>query len=383
MLAFCDYFTPGSSGGAERASFEIYRRLISSGASISVVTVSPVAGEVGRELVDGIEVLQIPATDLSRFFRAQVSLAPRFVWSPRKYVDTQAVNVLHANSVHFQTSIAAARLRSKGDAPLVTTAHLGSPSHLGALLRFATSSYEASVGRLILRRSDGVIAVGHSVSRHLRHLGVSEEKITVVPNGVDHDRFFASTANDRQPDGAPHILFVGRLIPNKGPHLLLEALGALRSRQINFSATFVGDGPMRQELVRRAYEMGLGSHVSFAGHVNDVPRRLRETELLIRPSFTEGLPLAVLEGMASRVCIVAAELPGNSELIRHGENGLLFRTGDVSSLEEQLQLAILDAPLRDSLASQATKDAARYSWDACASATGSVLLEAAETFSSR
>lgn len=369
VLAFCDYFSASSCGGSERVALEVYRRMAERGAEVAVVTTAAdaVAGEV-----EGLRVYPVPTVDLARYVGAQVAVAPGARRVAARAAAEMRPHVLHANHLMFQTSLAAALLAPRLGVPLVSTAHLGPLTSLRAPLRLPATVHEQSVGRFILRRSRRVIAVSTSVAAHLRHLGVDPERIDVVLNGVDHDRFHPPAVAPPG-GGVPAIVFVGRLIANKGPALFLQALGALAAAGIGFSAEVVGDGPLRAKLEAEVARLGLGSQVTFSGEVTDVADRLRQADVMVRPSLTEGLPLAVLEAMATGNCVLASNIPGNAELVVPGESGLLFRPGDASDLARQLTTLLTDPALRRRLAAEGCRRAAAYSWDATAEATARVL----------
>lgn len=361
VLAFCDYLSPVSSGGAERAAWEIYRRLADRGVVVEVVTASP-DGDPGISETDGIVVRRLRSVDLSAIMGAQVSVAPKVV--PAAFAAFRSVrpHVLHANGLYFQTSIAATVLRHSKGVPLVTTVHIGSAGALPAVVRIATGVYERVVGRAILRASSRVVAVSQAVAEHARSLGVPPERISIVPNGVDLARFRAET--DRSEP--PMVLFMGRLIQNKGPQLLLEALASLAADGTPFRAALVGDGPLRPRLARFAARSGIGNRVTFAGHVADVESWLRRADILVRPSSTEGMSLAILEAMAAGVCVVASDIPENVELLRGGRLGRLFPVGDKRGLITALQAVLTDADLRRRLGTAGQLVARDYSWDRAA-----------------
>ena len=167
------------------------------------------------------------------------------------------------------------------------------------------------------------------------------------------------------------------MIQNKGPHILLEALHRLASERLDFTASFLGDGPMRRGLERKAKALRLEQQVRFAGHVDDVARQLANADIFVRPSLTEGLPLAVLEAMAARVCVVASDIPGNRDLVRNELNGLLFKPYDSSSLADALRRALRSPLEARSLAEAGYETARSYSWENAARRTAESLLTAA------
>ena len=258
---------------------------------------------------------------------------------------------------------------------MVTTVHVARPSALPTLLRTLTSVYEHTVGRFILGASREVIAVSEAVGEHARHLGAPADCVSVIRNGVDHERYFPLDT-DNPSSSRPLVVFVGRLISNKGPELLLEALATSKAR-LDADVVFLGDGPLRYQLQREARNRGLGEQVRFQGHSSDIAAWLRRADVLVRPSFTEGLPLALLEALASRVCVVASDIPGNADLIRHGESGLLFKAGDARALADALQRVLADPAARGMMAANGWQTSLGYSWDVCADAVGKVLMRGA------
>jgi len=171
-------------------------------------------------------------------------------------------------------------------------------------------------------------------------------------------------------------MFVGRHIANKGPHVFLDALILLRRRGVPFSAVIVSDGPMRPQLERRSAEAGIQSVVEFTGHVPDTAVEMRRADVIVRPSFTEGMPLTMLEAMACGVCLVVSDIPGNRDVLLDGVNGLMVPAGDPSKLAEVLERTIQDPQLRTRLAAGGLATAQQYSWDACSAAYAESLLRA-------
>ena len=375
VLAFSDYFSEGSSGGAERVAREVYKRLPALGAEVMVLTATPY-DPPGPRSVEGIPVLSIRSLDLSRLSGGQVSLAPGLPRKALRLVRSFRPDVLHANSLHFQTTIAAALCRQIRGIPLVTTAHIGSPDQLRGRIRAPTLAYEKTVGRFVLGRCAKVIAVAPQVAEHLVGLGVGRERIEVVPNGVDFARFGPPTP-DRAPGTPPLLVFVGRLIENKGPALFVDALAHLSNGGVWYRAAFVGDGPLRRDLEQRVAGAHLHEQVTFAGHSTDVAGWLARATVAVRPSLTEGMPLTVLEAMASGVLVVASDIPGNTGLIRHLATGLLFPAGDARALAGELRYALENPQAAHALARAGTRSVQSFSWDACAQATLRVLGQAA------
>lgn len=372
LLAFCDYFHPDAGGGAERVAYEVYRRLASWGAEVTVVTT---AGE-GRDWEEGsdLRVVEVPSVDLTRRIGLQASVTRGATRRARRLASELRPHVLHANSLQFQTSVAAARLQRRSGLPLVLTAHLGGFEHLPGPWRALAGAHERSVGRYLTRRAGRIIAVSEAVRTHLLLMDVPGERIRVVPNGVDHDVYHPAPLRE---EGAPvSLLFVGRLVPNKGPDILLEAFAELRRERLPVRLTVVGDGPMRANLEWRARSLGVATDVTFSGPSDDVAGHLRRADVFVRPTLTEGMPLAVLEAMAAGVCVVASDVPGNAWLLDQGKLGALFPAGDARGLAASLRGVVHDAERRAALAAAGHRASLGYSWDRCARETLEVLAGA-------
>jgi glycosyltransferase involved in cell wall biosynthesis len=236
--------------------------------------------------------------------------------------------------------------------------------------RLATDSYERSIGSRILAASTKVIAVSDSVAAHVIRLGAPAANVVVIPNGVDPERF--------RPTGEPRsnqIIFVGRLISNKRPEEALEAFAQLNRN--DWQLVFAGDGPMRRGLERKALELGLGARVHFLGTRDDIPALLSASSILVRPSLTEGRSLAIMEAMASGICVVASDIAPNRELIRHDVTGLLTPVGDHEVLAQALRRLTADAAQRESIGAAARDAILKSTWDATARETAEVLMSVA------
>src|ERR1700737_193779 len=105
---------------------------------------------------------------------------------------------------------------------------------------------------------------------------------------------------------------------------------------------------------------------------------MREADIIVRPSFTEGMPLSLIEAMATGVCVVASNIGGNSDLVRSGANGMLVPAGDSLELAGVLRSLIEDPGLRDRLANAGYETARSYSWDKCATETNRILWNASQ-----
>jgi glycosyltransferase involved in cell wall biosynthesis len=366
VLGACDNYTPESSGGAERAGHELYSRLGAAGCRLEVVTVP-----FGRPYDDpGVEVHVARGWDLSSIVGGYAAISPgSFKLVNARYRAARPV-VLHANTIHYNSSIALARLARKAKLPLVLTAQVGSMNDMPRLTRAASAAYERTIGRYIVRASAAILAVSQTVRDHMIDLGADPDSVTIVENGVDHARFASPPLAD---DPDPLVLAVGRLVTNKGPHILVEAIELLALKGVRPRVAFLGDGPMREELTERCRRSGL-DRVEFVGQVVDVEAWLQQASVVVRPSFSEGLPLAVLEAMSAGRLNIVSDIRPNRELIANGVNGYTFRVGSAEALAHRLMSALTDPGARLSYAARGRVDSRSRSWDRMAAETAETLV---------
>lgn len=367
ILGACDNYTPASSGGAERAGHELYSRLGAAGCELDIVSVP-----FGTPYDDpGVRVHTARGVDLSGLVGGYVAVSPAIFRLVNTRYRTKRPSVLHANTIHYNSSIALARLARTSHVPLVLTAQVGSMDDMPRITRVASSTYERTIGRYIVRSSTAILAVSETVRDHMIDLGADPSLVKVVENGVDHARF-TNPPLHAEPD--PLILSVGRLVGNKGPHVLVGAAEILAAKGLRPRIAFLGDGPMRRELEERTRQCGLADRVRFVGQVTDVEEWLRKASIVVRPSFSEGLPLAVLEAMSAGRLNIVSDIRPNRELISDGVNGYTFRVGDAGALARQLERALTSAAASIELAERGRRDSLIRSWDRMASETATTLV---------
>ena len=360
ILAFCDYYGDSSVGGAEIVARELYRRLAEDyGAEITVVGALP--NDVSGSGEGPVRVLSVVGRDLSRMLGAQMLISPDLGRRARAELAHFRPDLVHVNGLHFQSSLIGTRLAKRFDIPLVVTAHLGSVAAMPGPIRLVASLYDRLVAGRVARGADWVVAVSGAVADHVSSLGVRPDQITVAHNGVDHKRFFAVPRPSQQRWLKATI--VGRLIANKGTLLTLDAVAMVRATNRDVRLTVVGEGPLEKAAKKRATAADLEGAVDFVGRVSNVEEWLRGSDVSLRPSYTEGLPLAVLESLACGTPVICSEVAGNLELIDDGTNGMVFPVGDVAGLAGCLERLYDDRETLAQMSENAVESAGRFSWD--------------------
>jgi glycosyltransferase involved in cell wall biosynthesis len=182
-------------------------------------------------------------------------------------------------------------------------------------------------------------------------------KLHIVRCGIDIEMFGPRPCTDSD---VPEIVCVGRLVPAKAQHLLLEACHRLRERGHKFHLTLIGDGPDRESLKTLALKWCLGECVTFTLGVTpeEVNAYLDRADAMVLPSFAEGLPVVLMEAMAKEVPCVSSRIMGIPELIEHEQNGLLTAASDLDDLVTQIERLITDPELRARLGRKAREKVA-------------------------
>ncbi len=241
----------------------------------------------------------------------------------------------------------------------------------------------------ILSSADQIIAVSEPLKQWIVATGVDERRVTVLPNGVDVDRFPAGAADVRRrrnPEDRPVVGFVGSLKAWHGTDSLIRAVGALcRQRGAADAPTLliVGDGPQRAYLQLVAQEEGVDELTTFTGAVphDQIPFYLGAMDIAVAPYGETAdfyfSPLKVFEYMAAGRAIVAARIGQLKECIRDGETGLLYPPGDTAVLARCLEQLMDDAALSNRLGAAARREVeTKHSWRQNAQAVVD-LIEAA------
>jgi glycosyltransferase involved in cell wall biosynthesis len=194
------------------------------------------------------------------------------------------------------------------------------------------------------RNTDAVVAVSEDAAEVARRVErVTPAKVRVIHNGIDLDGLPAPER--RSGDGYGRAVSVARLHAVKDQATLFRAARRIADARPQFRLALVGDGPERPALERLRHELALEENVCLHGHRDDVQASLRESDIFMLSSASEGLSLTLLEAMAAGLPVIATDVGGNREVVTHGETGLLVAPGSPEALAAAT-LSLLDDPAR-------------------------------------
>lgn len=214
------------------------------------------------------------------------------------------------------------------------------------------------------------VAISRAVAEFMvRGRGVPPERIVVIANGIELDRFVAVAGRPREqlragfgwPGQGPVIGSAARFRSEKGLDLLLAAVAELMPRHPGLLCVMAGEGPDRDALAAKAGQLGLEKRILFPGFIDDMPAFMRALTLLAIPSRQEGLSFAAMEAMAAGTPVVASRVGGLPEIVEDGVNGVLVRPGDSRDFASALDRLLTDPERRHALAGRASSTVGRFS----------------------
>ncbi len=277
----------------------------------------------------------------------------------------QGLDLIHVHyAIPHATSawIAEEMLRGERDLKIVTTLHGTDITLVGLHPSFK------SITQFSILRSHGLTAVSEFLKqRTVEDFKVPEGAIRVIPNFVD-PRIYR---RDKQPchrttlapGGERIVMHVSNFRAVKRIPDVVEIFARIR-KEVPARLIMVGDGPERPRAVEKAEELGVGDHVLFLGKHASVDELLACADLFLLPSKNESFGLAALEALASGVPVIATDMGGIPELVRHGETGFLFPLGAVQDMGEAGAYLLKDFDRWARFSEAAREDAvARFSHD--------------------
>jgi glycosyltransferase involved in cell wall biosynthesis len=213
-----------------------------------------------------------------------------------------------------------------------------------------------------------VICVSKRVLERQLEYGVPRERLALIHNGVDLDRFAGADAQVAYdalglPSGTPLVLFCSRLAPQKRPLDAVRAFAALGRRSPDAHMAVVGDGPMAGAVAEEVERLGLAGRIHLVGYRFDVQHWLAAATVWFLPTEAEAFSVALLEAMAAGRAILTTACAGNEELVVGGSNAVLTPVGDVAAMTRALATLLADEPARRRLGEAARRHVAGYSLD--------------------
>jgi glycosyltransferase involved in cell wall biosynthesis len=348
-----------SSGGAERFVLTLMRTLDADVCTTKLC----VLGSVNRfperaEFIEPTEFLHYGGSskDIAGLWRC--------VRRVRQMIRTWRADIVHSH-LWPAARVAALALRGTGARHVVhiqdTRPWVATNDLRSKLTRFMT-------GQVLPGSRPEYVAVSRAARDYnCGPLGIAPEEVEVIPNAVDTGEFHPGESG-RRTSGRLRIGVSARLSAEKGHIHLLRAFKMIVERGIDAELLLAGEGGLRESLEALSREQGIGERVQFLGLVRDMPEFLRSLDVSVLPSVeAEGMPLTILEAMATGLPVLVTDVAGAMEVIEPEVNGLIVPPGDAAALAGSLRRLTEDADLRRKLGRVAAATAReQYSFDAIA-----------------
>lgn len=385
-------YPPRIVGGIARVVHDLSKRLIKDGHDVTVVTYRD--GDLPYYENDkGVEVHRID----------------NYIISPNNFIDwvmqmnfnmISKVNELLAKGEKFDVihahdwlvAYAAKTLKNSFDIPLVSTIH-ATESGRNKGIHDETQRYINDTEWMLTYESSEVIVNSNFMKSELQRLfGLPFEKINVVPNGINVNTFSGIERDyefRRQyaADNEKIILFMGRLVYEKGIQHLIDAMPKILANYNDAKLIVAGKGGMLDDLKAKVNMLGLSQKVYFTGYLNakQVVKMYKCADISVFPSTYEPFGIVALEAMLAGVPTVVSDTGGLNEIVSHGVNGMKSYTGNPNSLADSILTLLYDYQL----CSEITKNAKQtvkveYNWAKLAQDTHFVYQKAiCETMANR
>jgi glycosyltransferase involved in cell wall biosynthesis len=323
VLMLIQQFRPVASG-AELQAERLGTELADSGHKVRVVTKLKDPFSKVEERYRGMDIVRTPypLPYMNRFENA--SSLFRYLLKKRNSYDILHSHQCFAHAV--VASVAAFWLRKKSIIKIACTGEAGD------LFQYSSNG-DFNKAFSVLKKTDRFVAISRDVRKELLEYGFPDDRIVMIPNGVDTDEFSYKRPDKDFSDKFRFIL-VGRRTPQKGIDIALEAMKILKSKNINAELVMYGWDYNEHDYRAYAKSLNVEDIVSFKDFDSDVLGLYRKADCLILPSRGEGLSNVMLESMSCGLPVIVSDAGGNVDVVKSGENGFIFENKSSEKLAE-------------------------------------------------
>lgn len=370
-------YPPRVVGGISRVVYDLSHRLIKDGHEVTVVTYRD--GEVPYYEDDkGVKVYRVdnymiqPNNFIDWILQLNFNMVER---ASQIIAEQGKFDVIHAHD--WLVANAAKTLKHSFDIPIVATIH-ATEAGRNSGIREPNQKYINDTEWMLTYEANEVIVNSNYMKSEVQRLfGLPFEKINVVPNGVNLNKF---TGMDRDysfrrkyaMDNEKIILFMGRLVYEKGVQNLIAAMPKVLASYYDAKLVIAGKGGMLDELKAQADYLGISNKVYFAGYMNgkDVERMYKAADISVFPSTYEPFGIVALEGMLAERPIVVSDAGGLGEIVEHRVTGMKSYCGNPNSIADSILELLFNPELCDNIVKNAKiKVKENYNWQKIAQDT--------------
>ncbi len=351
VLIISKYFHP-FKGGVETVVFEHAKRLVKKGFAVTVIAHDhKKSRKTKEEVIEGIKVIRIPT--LFNFGNAPISPSVFFQVLKEDY------DILHLHSPNsFSNPLAflANLLKRK---PVVITYHSDIIPH-SLIMKVFKPIYEKTFKKMIFKKAKTIMPTSPQYVKISDTLKEYEEKIVVIPNGIDLRKFKPGKQREKTT-----ILFVGRLIYYKGLYVLLEAMKRVIREIPEAQLIIAGEGELKEELKKKTSKLELRKHVHFIGRVREEEKKklMSKCTVFVLPSVhkSEAFGVVLLEAMASGAPVITTDVSGT--VFAAGKAGIIVPKKNSEALAKAIIKVLKNKKLREEMSKKSIQHVKEFEWD--------------------
>jgi len=364
ILQIIPYYVPAYTfGGPISIVHQISKQLVKRGHEVVVYT-SNAESHSSRlplksiEILNGVEIhyfRNITSKTIGRLF-----ITPQLILTARKQID--GFDIVHLHGYRTFQNLVACYYANRNSVPCVLQAHGMLPVLMNRqLLKIV---FDKIFGNRLVKSVEKLIALTETEQKQFELLGVSTDRIEIIPNGIDLARFQKVPLQNtfRKKFGIPPdmriILYLGRLHKYKGIDILVMAFARLRKKRDDVILVIAGpDHGALNPLRELCSVLDISGSVIFPGSLLkfDKFEAFVDADIFVLPSLYEAFPIVLLEAFAFSKPVIASDIDSISGIIEHGENGFLFKSSEVDSLEQSIKLLLDNHSLAHDLGTRARK----------------------------
>ena len=371
-------YPPRIVGGIARVVHDLSKRLIKDGHEVTVVTYRDNADVPEYENDKGVNVYRVDNYMIhpNNFIDWIMQLNFNMLSKATEIINKEGgFDVIHAHD--WLVTYAAKSLKNAYDIPIVATIH-ATEAGRNSGIHDETQRYINDTEWLLTYEATEVIVNSNYMKNEIQRLfGLPFDKINVIPNGINLSNFTGIERDydfRRQyaMDNEKIILYVGRLVYEKGVQHLIAAMPKILSNYNDAKLIIAGRGGMMDELRAEASNLGLNDKIYFTGYLNSkqVQKMYKCADVAVFPSTYEPFGIVALEAMLAGVPTVVSDVGGLDEIVTHGVDGMKSYAGNVNSIADSVTALLYDHQLATNVskkAKQKVKD--QFNWEKIAQDT--------------